>query len=202
MNEIRHNQEIAGKPHLVDRLQLKLKPIEIGLPDCLARRLIHLRAIDMPLQPLQQTGMRLKAKLLWLAAPLITGESRQNGRPLLGHYATPSGNHQTVADCFRNIGKQLPHFPGGAKIMLAGIADPVILGHFASRADTDQRIMRLVHFRRVIAAIIGRHQRQFQFDCQRQKPVLSPVLLRHAVALQLDIDTPGTYCHQCLKAFS
>ena len=148
LNEISHDQEIAGETHLFDDTQFKLQPLGV---------VVHRHCVRNYGQPCIQplTGKATQG------INFIIGEFRQNRVALEGLESTAAGDFDRVFQRFRQIGKQGGHFSLGLEIVLR--RQPPARGlliDISPFGDANQRIMRLVHIGLREIDIVGRDQRQ------------------------------------------
>ena len=191
LDEIGDDQEIAGKSHPDDRLQLVGESFAIGFRRRLA--LLGGRALGIDarfeagLQPgLGGGGQRLR---LGLAAGRLV--ARQDRGARLRHEGAAPGDRQRVVERLGQVGEQRAHLGGAAKPVVGGQPAPVLLDHMRAVGDAEQRIMGLVHRGIGEIGLVGGDQRQVVGHREVDQIVLDPPLDLLAVAGELDIEPVG-----------
>ena len=179
-DEIGHDQEITGKAHALDYVQLELKPLFIvfdrgGMRD--------------DLEPRGQSLARLTVQFF----DLILGKFRQDRVAPIGPERAALCNFNRVFNGFRQVGKKCDHLIGGFEIMLrrqaaarGGLINIGALGH------AEHRIMGFKHRGIGEIHVVCGHQWQIHgIGHFNQAPLCQPLGLGRAaligVALQLDI---------------
>ena len=186
-DEVGHDQEVAGKTHLLDDVELIVETLAVGLRHVIARRLIHLRREDQRLQTKLQAFLRLKRDFLFLGTALRHREGRQDRLARTRHEGGTLGHQQRVVDRLRNIGEQRAHLVGGLEAMVRVKASPLRLGHDHALGDAEQRIMGLVHRGIGEEGLVGGDQRQ---------PVLIGEIDERRLGARFSIDTQTGDFHE------
>ena len=200
LDEVRNNQEIAGKAHLVDHFKLECQTIIIGRGRLATFPLVHVGSEDMLVQPVSQPCLGLTFQFIRLAAACLAGEFRQNRCAHFGNNTAALRNDDSIPHSFWNIGKQCGHFCGRFEVMLGGIACAILFGDAPASPDADKHIMRHFHVTRLEPAIICCHQWQAGLQRQLQQQGFGPLFGRQTMALQFDIDAAWQYSFQRLQA--
>ena len=171
MDEIGHDQEIAGKAHLFDDAQFEIQAGGVFLGR---------DRMGDDLQALGQTGMGLTAQF----GHLVIGEFGQDRRVLGHRKGAAAGDFDGIVDRLGQVGEQDGHLLGRFEVMLgrqaaAGVG-LVDIGLFR---DADQSVMRLVHRRLGEIDVVRRHQRQVPRIGQIDQPALGRGLGGHQLAI-------------------
>ena len=180
-DEIGHDQEIAGEPHLFDDVDFKGQPGDVFLTRGGQRD---------DGEPLFQAFKRLTAQLI----DLVIGEFRQDRRAFVGHEGTALRDLHRVLQGLGQIGEEGRHLGFGLEVMLWGQATAwFLLVNIGTLGNADQRVMRLIHLRFREIDVIGRHQGQAHLIGKFDMPAFGPRLgfgqtaALAGVALQFDI---------------
>ena len=148
MDEIRNDQEVAGEPHALNNAKFEIEALLVfcdrgGMWD--------------NGQTILKALVRLAAKFV----DLVFGEFGQNWIAFVGFKRTAFRDLNGVVDCFWQIGKQFHHFIGRLEIMFGGqAAAALLLINICAFGNTQQCIMRRIHFAVGKIDIIGGNQRQ------------------------------------------
>ena len=114
-------------------------------------------------------------------------EDRQDRLPLRRHDGATLGDRHGVVDSLRQVGEQRAHLVCRAEEVLRGQAAPVLVLDVAVLRHAEQGIVGLVHVGAEEVDIVGRDQRQIELVGERDQVRLDLLLLREAVAHQLDV---------------
>ena len=183
-DEIGHDQEVAGKAHLLDDAQLERQPRLVIFPR---------RGRRDHLQPRGQPGPGLTAQLLHL----VVGELRQDRRVLLHLEGTAAGNLHRVFQRLGQVGEQRRHLGFGLEVVLRRqAAAGFLLVDIGAIGDAQERVVGLIHVGLGEIDIVGGDQRQAHRIGHLDQPLLGqPFGLGRtgavAVALQFDIQPVG-----------
>ena len=142
----------------------------------------------MLFQPCFEAGERHEAHLLLFLAAGVGRERRQDRLARLGHVGAALGDHQRVVASLGQIGEEQPHLGRRFEIMLAGQTAAVRIRERDALLDAEQHVMRLLVARIGEERIVGGDQRQIVRIGEIDEIALDALLLRHAVAHQLDIE--------------
>ena len=199
LDEIRHDQEVAGESHLDDDAEFILQALAIGRAGPCAFRIVHALREDMAREPGLEPVGGLAAKFVGLAGSPCRCIGRQD-RPALrrGGGAAPGDGHR-VGDGFGQIGKKLRHLAGGLETMFGGHAPADGNVHGCAFGDAHQGVVRLVHVPVGEHHVVGGDQGKVQPVGEVKHRGLAAELFGHAVALELDIESPGKQFGQCLE---
>ena len=190
LDEIGHDQEVAGKAHVLNHAQFEFGALTIRFGHLFTLFRAHIGGEDMLVQAHLQPFAGLDHQGLGLGQ-ILHLVRRQDGLALGHHEGAPLGDHQGVVAGFGQIGEQGPHILGGFEIMLGRQAATVFLGQHHRLGDTQQRIMGIEHIAGGEERFIGGHQRQIHPVGQIDQGRFDAVLDHGAVALQLHIQTSG-----------
>ena len=150
-DEIGHDQEIAGEPHLFDDVQFEIQPrLILGGGD----RMRNNR------QPRLQPCIGLTAQFLHL----VIGELGQDGLALIGGKGATAGDLDRVFQGFWQVGEEGGHLGLGFEIMLGGQTAPrLALVNISALGDADHGVMGQIHRGLGEIDIVGGNQWQAQF---------------------------------------
>jgi hypothetical protein len=180
LDEVRHDQEVAGETHLGDHPDLPLEPLLVVL----GRRGVGLALGYAGLQPLA----RLVGQLVGLRAPALGREARQERIALVDHEGAAPGDIEGVVAGLRQVGEQRAHVGGRLEPVLGGDPAPLVLADEGAVGDAEQRIVRPVHRLGLEIDVVGGDQRHVLVVGEAHQLALRRRLGRQAVALQLDIE--------------
>ena len=150
LDEIRDDQEIAGKTHAFDHAELEIQP-----------RLVFRDRDGMRnhRQPLRQPLARLPAQLV----DLVVREARQDRIAGPGAERAAPRDLDGVLDRLGQILEQSHHLVGGLEAMIGRQAPPrLLLVDIGAVRDADQRVVGVMHAPVREMHVIGRHQRQVE----------------------------------------
>ena len=178
LDEVRNDQEVAGKPHRSNDRQFPLQP----------RVILLLRRREFPsLQALLQTLPRLMRQFLDFGPPLTRREAGQD-RVALGHEeGAPPGDLDGVITGLRQVGEGLPHFRSSLEAVLDGHPATFVLPEEGAVGNAQKRVVRTVHLRGREIDIVRRHQRRAVLISVAHQKRFRRRLMRQSVALQLHI---------------
>ena len=153
LDEVGHDQEVAGKPHLDDGVELEIQPLDVVL----AAAAFGQRVLRQPC---------LQARVGLGADPAVQGfiaGHRVGGQGVLAQgqfqVAAP-GQVDGVGDRIGHVGEQLRHLRGRLQVLLVAVVAraPGIVQHPA-RSDAHPRLVRVEAIGVQEAHIVGRHHR-------------------------------------------
>jgi len=188
LDEIGDDQEVTRVAHLLDHLELVFQALPVGPGGCLARLPIHLRRINLCVQPSLQARLGLSPQLRGLVAPALGRKGRQNRRDNVRHEGAAARDREGVVDRLGQVGEQLGHLARRLEAVLRGQAPALGLADVAALGDAQQRIVGLVHLGVGEEHLVGRDQRQVVGIGQIDQAVLDARLLGQAVAHDFDIE--------------
>ncbi len=180
LDEVRHDQEVAGEPHLGDDPDLPLKPGLIVL----YREGVGLAARH----PRLQAFAGLVSQFLGFRAAGLTGEARQDRVALLDHEGAAPGDIDGVVTGLGQVGEQSPHVGRRLEPVLVGDPAALVLADEGAVGDAQQRLVGLVHLLGGEIDVVGGHQGHVVRIGEGDQVRLSGGLGRRAVPLQLDIE--------------
>ncbi len=179
-DEVRHDQEVAGKAHPLDDGQLEIEPLAIILDG-------HARHGIVLAEALVEALVRLAAQHLGLV--LAFREARQDRRL---EDARPVGaahrDLDRVLDRLGQVAEQPLHLGAGLEAVLRAQPAALVVRHDAAFGDGDERVMRLVILPRAEEGLVGGDDRQRVAIGERQQPRFDRTLRRQPVSLDLDIE--------------
>ena len=179
-DEIHNDQEIAGVMQVPDHLQLV---VQAGLD---FRR--HLMALG---QPFLRLGAQVFIRVL---AGRRCGD-REPGQvqfAQLQFHITLLGNGHGILQRLGRVLKQLEHLVTGLEIKLGcGVAQAVGVVPVFPGAQAEHDVVGFPVFLAGIVAVVGGYQRQVQLPGQPDVDFHRRILLRDAVALQLQVKVTG-----------
>jgi len=179
-DKIGNDQEIAGKPHTDDHVQLEFKAVEIDFSLVIVRQAENR-------QPLFQPSQGVTAQLLDLSGKIAceTGQDRIS----LGRRKGASLRHdQRVLQGFRNIGKQLLHHHRAFHPQMLGGFLAVIIFDIGGLRNALHRIMRFVEIGFGKTAGVGCDQRNIAVHGQRDQACFRRHFDRVFATGQFDIE--------------
>ncbi len=139
LDEVRHDQEVAGEAHLDDDAELALQP----LPVVLLRRGQLDRAARRFAGPRAAWWASSSASL----RPSPVGKLRQDRVALLHHEGAAAGDVEGVVAGLRQVGEQRAHGLGRLEPVLGGDPPALVLADEGAVGDAQQGVVRLVHAR-------------------------------------------------------
>ena len=185
-DKVHHDQEIAGKTHLDNNIQLKFQPLRVAL--FYLGEILGTGVIEN-LQPLLQPLLRFTGKELVDGQPI---GNRIVGKEVLAQpniQGTAAGDLDTVLQGFGDIGENLTHLLRAAQVLLLGIAAlaaGIVQG--ATLVNTDPGLVGLELIGIDKAHIIGRHHRAVVLGGQGHGGVEIVLLFSATCALQLQVE--------------
>ena len=178
-DEVGHDEEVAGKAHRLDDVELEREAVVVDL-------LAHARRDAARGDACRESGLRFLDQHAGLVHG-ADGKARQDR--LAG--ARPIGASLRDLDRrgrrFGQIGEQVEHFGPRLEPMFRRELAPLGLADDGALRDTDQRVMRLVVGARREIWLVGADQRQATVVGQIDQHALDVALRGDAVALQLDV---------------
>ena len=188
VDEVCHDQKIAGETHLDNGSELELQAFLILRVALLALGSIGIQQRHAPSQPFLGTF----PQVLIECHARRRGELRQHAFSQLHAQRAAFGNFYTVGQRFGNIGEQRRHFHPGFKILLLGKhARTAAIGQQCAFRDADTRLMRLEILAFGKLDGMGSHHRQIQRQRQRQRGLQTVFSLDMAAALDFQIIAIG-----------
>ena len=189
LDEVGHDQEVAGKLHLGDDVDLVGEALVVVLPreawrqDAAAQSCLEAR-FRLPPQL-----RRLRCELILLAGSLARGhEPRQDRLAAPRPVGAALGDLDGVVQGLRQVGEQLRHLVGGLEVVLARQPAPLVLDDIGALGDADQRIVRLVVVGGGEIDLVGRDDRDAELVGKLEKLRLDLSLVRRPVTLDFDVE--------------
>ncbi|KPQ09879.1 MAG: hypothetical protein HLUCCA09_02175 [Rhodobacteraceae bacterium HLUCCA09] len=184
LDEIRHDEEVAGKAHPLDDAQLEVEPSFV---------FVNGRGVGDDGQTCREPLLRLSAQLFHL----VVGKAWQDRVARLGAVMAAPRDLHRVLQRLGQVGEERGHLFGRLEVVLrcqhpAGRR----LVDIGALADADQRVVRFVHARLREIDVVGGHQRQvagvgdLDMAALRQPLGLGQPVFA-GVALQLDVKARG-----------
>ncbi|MNQ31510.1 hypothetical protein D3C85_448860 [compost metagenome] len=191
LDEVHHDQEVAGKAHLDDGAQLELETIDV---DLLLRLVIRRVLGQQHLQALFQALKRHLAQVVVDGHALGHREVGQEvGAQAHLDVAAP-GDLDGVFQRLGQVAEQLGHLFRGLQVLLVRVgARPARIVEGASLADAHAGLVGLEVVLLEEAHVIGRHQRRRAARGQLDRRVQVLLVVDPAGALHLEIETPGEH---------
>ena len=192
LDEVGHDQEVAGEPHLLDHVEFVGQPLAIS------------REVDSLGQPAQrpelvEPGLRQVAQRLTLGPAFELGVAWQDRLARRRHVGAALGDHQRVVASLGNIREQAAHLGGGLEVVLRRQTTAVRVLDMRPLLDAEQHVVRLVHRLPGEVHVVGRDQRQVADIGQLDQRLLGPALRLLAMALQLDIEAVAEQTLQAVE---
>ena len=152
LDEVGHDQEVAGELHLGDDVELEVEALDVVLPRA---------ALDEAArgEPLLEARMGLDAQFLRLVA---VREARQDRCARLDAVGAAHGDLDRVLDRLGNVGEERRHLLLGLEVMLGREAAAVLGDQHLALGDADQRVMRGVVIGLGEVGLVGGDQRDFE----------------------------------------
>ena len=186
VDEVGHNQEIAGKTHLDDDVQLKREALFIFRAPRVA--LICIR--EKLQQPFLQAVGGLLAEKLLHALTFGHGKIGQLRLAEFQRHIAASRNFHGIFKCAGNIGKQRLHFLAALEILLLGeLAHAARIAQNLAAGNAHARFVRLVILAAQKLDGVRRHHRQAKLRRQRHGAGKMRLIIGAPGALQLDVKT-------------
>ena len=182
-DEVGDDQEVAGKLHPGDDVELEVELLAVVVGDMAGRAA---EARKMALEPLGGLAAQL-AFLVDLGAVRRAemGQDRLAGqRPV----AAAQGDLDAVVDRLLEVGEQRPHLGAGLEAMVGGQAAALAGAQQRALGDGEQRVLRLVVGGGGEKRLVGRHQRQAVGVGEVDQCRLDPPLAVEPMALHFDVE--------------
>ena len=189
LDEVGDDQEVAGKLHLRDDVDLEGEALVVVL----AREARRQRRVgEAPLEA--GLGLRLRSSAVSSLSDLLRrgaraggDEARQDRLAALRAEGAALGDLDRVGQRLGQVGEQRRHLLGGLEVMLARQPAPVVLDDVAALGDAQQRVVRLVVVGRGEVDLVGGDDRQAARVGEIEQRRLGVVLVLQAVPLDLDV---------------
>src|SRR6516162_5376131 len=181
LDDVGDDEEIAGKTHPDDRLELEFQPVAVRLGGRLIESTQGCKAFAEP-------GMRGAAQSRLLVEAIGYWKGRQDRLARAWDEGATAGDDERILTGLRQIGKSCPHLRGRTKIMKWCQPLAVAVGNCPSLGDAQQRVMRFVKIAIREISVVGRHERQPVMISQLDEAGLGSSFFRRAMAHQLDIE--------------
>ena len=190
-DEVRYDQEVAGKAHFFDNAQFIFKAGIITLVNfsLLFRR--HSLKINLSFHSLIKSFIGLFGNKFILGFAVRTFKNRQQRINLFGKIIATLGNANRAFDRFRQVAEKFNHFRFGAEAVIGRKLFAVIVGNIFTGSNASQRIMRFIHISIKKECFVGGNQRDIIFIGQIDKIFLGALLGFETDAHNLHIQTGG-----------
>ncbi len=180
-DEVPHDEEVRGEPHLRDHRELVVEPLAHDVGDRLA--VASLRALEGELTQVDRRAL-LVGRTLDAIGHLELG---QRGTTELDLDVRSLGDEQGVVARVDDVSEEMAHLRGGLEVVLLSVEpESLLVVEERPGLHAQQRVMR----RRVVAsrvvAVVGREQRRAELARDLDQLWVRPALLVEAVVLQLD----------------
>ena len=184
-DEVGDDQEIAGKFHLDDDVELEGEAFVIVLPRKARREPVMSETVLEPLA-------RLAAQLLFFVHDFAAGDgkARQNRLPGQGPVGAAHGDLDAGLGRLRQVGEKLHHFRARLEPVLGRETAAVGSGQDGALGHAEQRVMRLVVGAGGEIGLVGRDERQAGPVGEVDQRRFDRRLQFDAVALDLDVEAP------------
>ncbi len=188
LNEFRDDEEVAGKPHVADHVELVLQSLPVWLGGLPPPVLGLVRAKNLAFEPVFEPPSRVRPQEVLLAGSRSLAVGRQNGFDGLDHEgAAPSDQHRVVHRVGQ-VGKQRAHLRAGLEVVLRRQAAALGVRDMRALRDTDQRVVRLVHVGSEEKHLVCGHQGQIERFGKPDHPRFGHRLHVQPVAHQLHVE--------------
>ena len=187
-DEVRDDQEVAGKLHRFDDAKLKLQPVPIVLLLLARRKTMDIKTVLQPLLglPTQFSSLMLLGFFRIRISACKTRKNRLDGP---GTGRTTPCNLDGIVKRLGQIGEELGHLFLRLEIMFGRQMAAIILNEDLACGDCDQRIMRLEIPSLGKIDIVGGDQWNVHFIGEIKQQGLDDALMAHAMSHHLDIKT-------------
>ena len=180
LDEIGHDQEVAGEAHLLNDGQLGFQALVVILA------LSHTTVLS---QPLVQAGLGHRAQLLSDCAALRHREIREVVRAEMQPRRAAARDLDAIGQRLRDIGEALGHLLARFQVLLGregAAAARIVEG--APLQDADARLVGVVILATQEADIVDRHHRHRVTPRQRRRRLHMQLVLRAVAARQRQIE--------------
>ena len=187
-DEVGHDQEVAGKLHVDDGVDLEIQPRLVFRHLGRALRLVRIQVQHTPLQ----AALRFAAQKVIQCLAVGCGEIRQVRLAQFQREVAALGDLHAVLQRLRQIGEQLRHLGLCLEILLLGelFHTALVVQHIAF-GDTHTRLVRLeIVDAQELHRVRGNH-RQRQLGGQLHRIAQMRFFARRAVALHFQIKAVG-----------
>ena len=188
LDEVGHDQEVAGKAHPVDHVGLEGEPVEIGLPFLGAQFAIGG-------QPLFKAGAGMLDQHRRLAF-LVAGKAWQQRLALGRHEGAALGDHHGIGQRLGQIGKQFGHHRPRLHPGIAGRARALSCVDMGRIGDAQHGIVGRMETRITELGRIGGDQRQVPRIGEVNQRIFGRFLDRVIAPRDLDIEPVREQCFQ------
>ena len=197
LDEIGDDQEVTGKAHRVDHIQLDAQTLVIGLAP---RGEILGLGIQDRLQALLQSALGLLAEERLDAHAFGQREIRQEVLPQRQLDVTTLRDHHAVGQRLRDIGEQRLHLPLAAQILMRAVAALTAgIVQRASLVDADPHLVRLEIRLAHETDIVGGDHRHGAAGSQRHRR-MQVILLSGATGTdQLEVEAIAEQRHPAIE---
>ena len=189
VDEVAHNQKVAGEAHFENRVDLKLQPLQIALA---LRFPFGIDGVQMQ-QPFFQAFVRSVSKVrVWRQVLAIHQRRGELGQLRLAQHqreVAAAGNLHRVGKGRRHIGKQRLHLRCGLEILVAReLAHTLLVAQNFAFGNADARLVGLVVISLRKLHRVRRHHGQLHARGQLHGSRHMGLVISPASALQLNVE--------------
>ena len=186
-HEVPHDQEVAGKAHLLHELDFPAEALLVGL-ERVAQPVRRAR----PLQLFAAPREAFPRDLLEEAVERLSGrhlEVREDVLLLFQVYVAALGNLHGAGERLRDLAEQLEHLLGGLEEELVGRKlHPGRVVHGLPGLDAHEHVLGASVSPGEVVAIVGRDQRDSGLPRELDQVRVDPLLVGDAVVLHLQVE--------------
>ena len=186
-DEIPDDQEVAGKSHLLDKLDFTFQPFLVGL-----ERVLQFPCRCQLLQPLPPKEEPLAGNFLKIAVKRFAGRHLEMGENVLFCFQVDIaalGHFQSARECLRNLAENRVHLLRGLEIeLVSGKLQAVRVTDGLPGLNANQHVLGARILLGEVVAIVGGHQRDAGLARQTDHLRVNPLLFREALVLNLEIE--------------
>ena len=185
VDEVAHDQEVAGEPHLQDGVDLELEPLHVARRSFSRCAASGYRCSSRSFRP----SCEAMAEVLLDRHAVGRREVRQLRLAQHQRQVAALGDLQRVGDAPRHVGEQRLHLRGRLEVLLAReLAHAPRVAQDLAFGDAHARLVRLVVVGRGELHRVRRHHRQVQARRQLHGGGHVRLVVGAAGALQLDVE--------------
>ena len=184
VDELLHDEEVAGKAHFADDAQFVVEALAVALGVVAGAA----GAVEVPGQPLGGAAGQQRVE----GGALRHGIFRQVVGAERQFVAAAFGEFQRVVERLRQIGEQRPHLFGVAQVLLVAVASlPARVVEHPALLDANPRLVGLEVVLLQEAHVVACHHRRAGVGGQFRRIHREPILFRTPGAHDFEIDPGG-----------